>query len=81
MFQGQNNLGYTFTRDILGEGSLINELTLTLHARNPFFKYAKRNLNYSDPETSNTSENGVGIAATNQYPSVRTYGVSLNLKF
>ena len=76
-------LGYTIGRNILGEKSLINEMTFTLHARNPFFKYAKRNLNYSDPETTTAGagNNGVGIAATNQYPSVRTFGASLNLKF
>ncbi len=74
-------LGYTFGKDILGEKSVFNELTFTLHARNPFAKFAKGNLNYSDPETSNTAGNGVGIAATNQYPNVRTFGASLNLKF
>jgi len=74
-------LGYTIGREILGENAMVNEMTLTLHARNPFAKFAKRNLNYSDPETSNTTGNGVGIAATNQYPSVRTFGATLNLKF
>ena len=74
-------LGYTIGREILGENSVVNEMTFTLHARNPFAKFAKRNLNYSDPETSNTTGNGVGIAATNQYPSIRTFGATLNLKF
>ena len=74
-------LGYTIGREILGENSMVNEMTFTLHARNPFAKFAKRNLNYSDPETSNTTGNGVGIAATNQYPSIRTFGATLNLKF
>ena len=74
-------LGYTIGREILGENAMVNEMTFTLHARNPFSKFAKRNLNYSDPETSNTTGNGVGIAATNQYPSIRTFGATLNLKF
>lgn len=74
-------LGYTLGKSILGDKAVINELTFTLHARNPFSKFSDRNLNYSDPETSNTTGNGVGIAATNQYPSIRTFGASLNLKF
>ncbi|WP_018675660.1 SusC/RagA family TonB-linked outer membrane protein [Riemerella columbina] len=74
------SMSYTLPKKLVQNAGL-RELTIGVHARNPFVKLAKDNLNYSDPETSNTTGNSQGIAASNQYPSVKTYGVSLNLKF
>lgn len=74
------SISYTIPRSVL-EGSGIRELTVGVHARNPFMKFAKDNLNYADPETSNTTGNAQGIASNNQYPTLKTYGLNLNVKF
>lgn len=59
----------------------IASMTLGINARNPFMILPKVNRNYNDPETSNTSGVGQGLAAAGQYPYTRTFGFSLNVKF
>ncbi|MRM83789.1 SusC/RagA family TonB-linked outer membrane protein [Riemerella anatipestifer] len=74
------SLSYTLPKELV-KNSGLREVTFGLHARNPFIKLAKDNLNYNDPETSNTTGNAQGYASGSQYPSVKTYGMSLNVKF
>ncbi|WP_419869868.1 SusC/RagA family TonB-linked outer membrane protein [Chryseobacterium sp. CT-SW4] len=73
-------LSYTFPSSML-QNSGISGLTIGVHARNPFTKYSKENRNYADPETSFTTGNAQGIAASNQYPAVRTFGFNVNVNF
>ncbi|MGI9526641.1 MAG: SusC/RagA family TonB-linked outer membrane protein [Weeksellaceae bacterium] len=74
------SLGYTIGDDVL-RSTKIKSIGISVHARNPFIKYADDNLNYADPETSNTTGNGKGVAANNQYPTTRVYGATVNIKF
>ena len=74
------SLSYTLPSMMLASTG-VNEVTFGVHARNPFVKYAKDNLNYADPETSFTNGNGKGLANSTQYPSVKTFGINLNVKF
>ncbi len=71
-------VSYTVPRAVLS-GSNLQEITLAVHARNPFQKFAKNNLNYADPETSYYAT--PGIAQIAQYPNTKVYGFSLNVKF
>lgn len=59
----------------------LDGLTFGVYARNPFFKYAKENKGYGDPETSIGSGNLRGIAGINQYPTVRTFGFNTTINF
>lgn len=74
------SLSYTLPTSLTKTAG-VNELTFGIHARNPFVKLAKDNLNYADPETNFSNGNAKGIANSTQYPNVKTYGFSLNVKF
>ncbi|MBV8327975.1 SusC/RagA family TonB-linked outer membrane protein [Chryseobacterium sp.] len=88
-------LSYTLPKSVL-ESTFINGLTFGVYARNPFAWYAKSNRNFADPETSSNSGdinqrpgqaltsgniNANGIAFTGQYPSIRTFGISMSATF
>jgi TonB-linked SusC/RagA family outer membrane protein len=73
-------LSYTFSSDVLGNSG-INSLTLGVHARNPFVKYSDSNKNYVDPESAYTTGNAQGYATVGQYPSIKSYGFSVNVNF
>jgi len=71
-------LTYQLPKTILSR-TFIRTMSLGVYARNAFAWYAKSNRNFADPETST---GGVGgIAATSQYPTVRTFGFSMNASF
>jgi TonB-linked SusC/RagA family outer membrane protein len=65
----------------------VTSLKFGVNARNPFvFFFANghgmKNEGYTDPEASfTTSGNGQGISNVGQYPTTKTYGVSVNLTF
>lgn len=73
-------LSYSLPYDFINPAG-FREITLGVHARNPFTKLASDNLNYADPETSNYSGNAIGVASRTQYPNTRVFGGSLNIKF
>ncbi|MCS4303364.1 SusC/RagA family TonB-linked outer membrane protein [Chryseobacterium sp. BIGb0232] len=88
-------LSYTLPKSILAN-TFLNNLTFGVYARNPFAWYAKSNRNFADPETaSNTGAvnqrpgqalgtggpNAYGVAYTGQYPTTRTFGVSMSASF
>lgn len=71
-------VSYQLPKSVLGR-TFIRTMSLGVYARNAFAWYAKSNRNFADPETST---GGVGgIAATSQYPTVRTFGFSMNASF
>lgn len=77
------SLSYTLPKAQL-RNSGLEEITIGVHARNPFQKFADDNLNYADPESSYYSggtNNARGVANRSQYPSTKVYGFSLNVKF
>ncbi|AYZ13750.1 SusC/RagA family TonB-linked outer membrane protein [Chryseobacterium arthrosphaerae] len=59
----------------------LTGLSFSVYARNPFFKFAKENRGYADPEASFTTGNISGISNSNQYPSTRTVGVTTTINF
>lgn len=73
-------LSYTLPVKML-ERTAISNVVVGLNARNPFTVLPKENRSYNDPETSNTTGNGQGLAAINQYPTTRSLGFSLNVTF
>jgi TonB-linked SusC/RagA family outer membrane protein len=73
------SLSYSFSKSMLGN-SRINELTIGVHARNPFYKFAKENRGYDDPETA-FDPRYKGLANADQYPNLKTYGASVTVAF
>jgi hypothetical protein len=65
----------------------ISSFKVGVNARNPFvFFFANghgmKNEGYTDPEASfTTSGNGQGLSNVGQYPTTKSYGVSVNLTF
>ncbi len=59
----------------------VDAFKFGINARNPFVVLAKSNKGYVDPESSNTTGNGQGIAQLGQYPTTRTFGFSINVTF
>lgn len=89
------SLSYTFPENWVNQLSL-REVTLGAYARNPLTKFASENQNFSDPETSYFSSTGrnyysnpgslsggnaQGVAYPGQYPSTKTFGFTLNIKY
>ena len=76
-------LNYTLPKELYTQYGL-QEITLGVHARNPFQKFADNNLNYTDPESSyysGTTNNAIGVSNRAQYPSTKVYGATINIKF
>jgi len=73
-------LSYTFSADMLRNSGLTG-ITVGVHARNPFVKYSDSNRNFADPETSTGTGNAQGYAGVTQYPSIKSYGFSVNVNF
>ncbi len=74
------SLSYTLPTKMLDRTPLSN-VVVGVNARNPFTVLPAENRNYNDPETSNTTGNGQGLAAINQYPTTRSLGFNLNVTF
>ncbi|SFC37751.1 SusC/RagA family TonB-linked outer membrane protein [Kaistella jeonii] len=73
-------LSYDLPKSVLSS-TFLNNISVSLYARNPIAIYAKSNRNFGDPESSTSSGNGGGIADTNQYPTTRTFGFKINANF
>jgi hypothetical protein len=84
------SLSYALPKKMLA-GTGIETLRFGVNARNPFVfladgsflkpKTGLANNGYSDPEAANTSGNAQGLINVGQYPTTKTYGVTLNLTF
>lgn len=73
-------LSYTLPKSLI-KGAGLEEVTLGLHARNPWIKLADDNLGYADPENNYLGGTAMGFAGLSQYPTLKSYGFSLNVKF
>jgi hypothetical protein len=74
------SLGYSLPSSV-NKSLGIKSLSFSINARNPFILLAKDNRMYTDPEASNTTGNAQGYSPVGQYPTVKTYGFSMNLNF
>lgn len=73
-------LSYTLGNDSAKSIGLTG-LSFSVYARNPFYKFAKENRGYADPEASFTTGNISGLTNANQYPSTRTVGFTTTINF
>ena len=72
------SLSYTFPNSLTGDK--IKNLTIGVHARNPFYKFADENKGYGDPETA-FDPRYRGLSNAGQYPNLKTFGGSVSLTF
>lgn len=73
-------ISYSLSTDVARSIGLAG-LSFSVYARNPFYKFAKENRGYVDPEASFTTGNISGITNANQYPSTRTVGFTTTINF
>lgn len=64
----------------------ISTFKISANTRNPFTFFidgghGMKNKGYTDPEASFTTGNGQGLSNVGQYPSTKTYGLSVNVTF
>jgi len=71
-------LTYSLPKSILGSKSPFKGIDISLIGRNLWIIH--KNLPYSDPEETNSSGNGQGLQG-GAYPTTRTMGVNLKLRF
>ncbi len=74
------NLSYSFPSTIISKTKVFSNASIALYGRNLITIVDKAN-DFADPEFSFTTGNGVGINNTDQTPTVRQFGVNLNLTF
>jgi TonB-linked SusC/RagA family outer membrane protein len=74
------NLAYNFPGKIISKTKVFSGASIALYGRNLITIVDKANV-FADPEFSFTTGNGVGINNTDQTPTVRQFGVNLNLTF
>jgi TonB-linked SusC/RagA family outer membrane protein len=73
-------LTYTFPQSLLNDQKLFKAISASFIARNVALWVPKSN-EYTDPEFSNTTGNGVGVTTTGQTPPTRSLGVTFNFTF
>ena len=73
-------LSYTLPKSLIDNTGIAN-MSIGVHGRNLFAWYPTQNRYYGDPENSETTGNAGGLSFTDQYPTQRQYGFSLNLTF
>lgn len=73
-------LSYTLPKSLIDNTGIAN-MSIGVHGRNLFTWYPSQNRFYGDPENSETTGNAGGLSFTDQYPTQRQYGFSLNLTF
>lgn len=74
------NIGYEFAPSLVSNLKIFSSIRLGVYGRNLITIVDKEN-DFADPEFSFTTGNGIGINNTNQTPTTRQYGVSLNVTF
>ncbi len=72
------NLTWDLPQSILGSGRIFKGIALGVYARNPWIIH--KNLPHADPEETYGSGNIQGHQG-GSYPTVKTFGANLNLKF
>jgi TonB-linked SusC/RagA family outer membrane protein len=74
------NLSYNIPASLVKKSKLFSGANVALYGRNLFTIVDKKN-QFTDPEFSYTSGNGLGISNTLQTPPVRQYGFNVNFVF
>ena len=74
------NLSYTIPASLVKKSKIFSGANVALYGRNLFTIVDKKN-QFTDPEFSYTSGNGLGISNTLQTPPVRQYGFNVNFVF
>ena len=74
------NLSYSFPNKLISKTKVFSHASIALYGRNLITIVDKAN-DFADPEFSFTTGNGVGINNTDQTPTVRQFGINLNLTF
>ncbi|MDF7810271.1 SusC/RagA family TonB-linked outer membrane protein [Hymenobacter sp. YC55] len=74
------SLNYSLPASLLSNTRFIKGVTLNLYGRNLYTWVPKAN-QFTDPEFSFTSGNGIGINNSDQTPPTRFYGASLSATF
>ena len=74
------NLSYNLPSTLVKKSKIFSGANVALYGRNLFTIVDKKN-QFTDPEFSYTSGNGLGISNTLQTPPVRQYGFNVNFVF
>jgi outer membrane receptor protein involved in Fe transport len=74
------NLSYNLPASLVKKSKIFSGANVALYGRNLFTIVDKKN-QFTDPEFSYTSGNGLGISNTLQTPPVRQYGFNVNFVF
>jgi TonB-linked SusC/RagA family outer membrane protein len=74
------NLSYEFPSNLVSKTGIFSSANIALYGRNLITIVDKKN-QFTDPEYSFTTNNGLGVSTTTQTPPVRQYGVNLNITF
>ncbi len=74
------NLSYNLPSNLVKKSKIFSGANVAIYGRNLFTIVDKKN-QFTDPEFSYTSGNGLGISNTLQTPPVRQYGFNVNFVF
>jgi TonB-linked SusC/RagA family outer membrane protein len=74
------NLSYNFPSNLISKTKVFGGASIALYGRNLITIVDSKN-DFTDPEYSFTTGNGLGISNTGQTPPVRQYGINVNLTF
>ncbi len=74
------NLSYNLPSNLVKKSKIFSGANVAVYGRNLFTIVDKKN-QFTDPEFSYTSGNGLGISNTLQTPPVRQYGFNVNFVF
>ena len=74
------NLSYNIPASLVKKSKIFSGANVAIYGRNLFTIVDKKN-QFTDPEFSYTSGNGLGISNTLQTPPVRQYGFNVNFVF
>ena len=74
------NLTYNLPQSLISKTRILGGASIALYGRNLITIVDSKN-DFTDPEFSFTTTNGLGISNTGQTPPVRQYGVNLNVTF
>jgi TonB-linked SusC/RagA family outer membrane protein len=74
------NLSYDIPQSFVAKSRVFSTATISLYGRNLITIVDEAN-DFTDPEFSFTSGNGIGVSTTAQSPPVKQYGVTLNINF
>jgi hypothetical protein len=74
------NFSYNLPTGIITKMKILSSASIGLYGRNLITIVDKKN-QFTDPEFSFTSGNGLGVSNTTQTPPVKQYGITVSLNF